>query len=114
MTDVEVQIKGLKEMQQKLDGKFLLQPEVESRIRDKFIERVERRRKTVGFQRNPLQSERMPLSDGKPLAAITTPLNSPRTSGKSWREFVFSLVKGTFMERQINAAMKEIRARWSS
>lgn len=111
----EVKVKGLSELEKKLDSKFLLQPEVELRLRDKLVERIRRPRRKAGFQRNPLGVATAPLAgDGSVLATIGTPLNHPRRSGGAWLRFVMGLMRGSFMSRQLATAVKEINARWSS
>ena len=108
------QIKGLKELERKLDGKFLIQPEMEH-VRDALVTRIGRRRKTRGFRNNPLAVTVSPLLSGSStIAQVGTPLNAPRTTGSAWKKFVASLVNGSFMRRQLNSAAKKIAARWAS
>jgi len=112
---VTLTVRGLKELERKLGYRFLVGPEMEH-VRDRLLERINRRRKTLGFQRNPLSLEARPLAADTSgiIAQVTTTLHLPRRTGGAWLRFVFSLVKGSFMRRQLAAAARGIEQRWGS
>lgn len=77
MPSLEVQVVGLKELQKKLDGKFLVQPEMVG-VLDTVTRRAQRPTKGLGYKMNPLSVSRpAPLS-----RAIVTPLAHRRSSPK--------------------------------
>lgn len=118
MVELTVRVTGLKELQKKLDGKFLIAPELET-VRDKLIERINRPRRkrnvSSGFANNPLAIQKYAMAMGnRPIARVTTTLNPPRTKGTSWLRFVYSLARGAFLRNQMNAAVRRIQTRWNS
>lgn len=114
--NVTVRVKGLEEVQRKLDGRFLVQPEFDH-IADALAKRIGRPRKTKGFINNPLDIAVRPMpvgAEGVTLATIGSPLNRPRTKGTSWLRFIYGLARGSFMSRQVASAVKKINERWAS
>lgn len=111
---ITVRVKGLAELLPKLEGKFLITPEFEH-VRERLMERINRRRKGAGYRNNPLDLQRMPIgASGGVIGVVGTPLNAPRVTGSAWKRFVYGLVRGGFLRNQMNAAAKRIAARWGS
>ena len=133
-----VGIVGLKELERKLDGKFLIQPEVESAL-DTVAQRGKRGGKGQGAKVNPIALRGAPLtriltspirSPGNRIEAIPSfgrgagrrknPRFNPRSKGTSWiRKNVGAAgygagILGATARNALAKAAKKIAARWAS
>jgi len=77
---VEVKVAGLAKLERFLDGKLILQPEIEPAL-DSVAKRWLRKGKGLGEQRNTLSVAAEPLS-----RSLSTTLRAPRTTGGSRRQ----------------------------
>ncbi len=132
--DVTVRIVGLEELKKKLDGKLLVQPEMQDAVktitdrialRDRNIlksglqgrSRFERAsasasrgRKGLGIANNPLAVSMSALGTA---SEITSPLNWPRTTGSSWTKKNIGIFK-SMVPNVIRKAIKGIESRWAA
>ncbi len=108
MAVVTVKIDGLKELEKKLDGKFLVQPEIEPAL-DSGANRAMRGGKGIGAQRNTISVAAQPLS-----RTIASTLNAPRVKGTSWRMSNLRRFLPPVIRNALNKAARNIRVRWAS
>lgn len=104
----EVKVKGLNELEKKLDIEFLVQPEIDD-ARDTIVDRVERRPgKGLGAKKNQLSADTRPLG-----ATVTSTLNYPRTTGTAWGRKNEAIIK-SMAGRVLSKAVGRIEQRWTS
>lgn len=118
-----VRIEGLAELQHKLDGDFLLQPEIEAAL-DTVAKRGQRGGSGLGARMNPIAVEAQDLRRtlitplaGRRLAG--EPFN-PRTKGTAWLKKNIGAggygagTLGSVARNALKSAAKKIAARWAS
>ena len=76
---ITVRIEGLKELEKKLDGKFLVQPEIEGAL-DTVAKRGQRGGRGLGAQRNPIG-----VGQGRLTRVLTSGTHHPRQKGTAWK-----------------------------
>lgn len=132
--DVTVRVVGLEALKKKLDGKLLIQPELQDAIktivdrialRDRYVlrsgamgrsrfERAQRSaargRKGLGIVNNPLAVSISALGTS---AEIASPTNWPRTTGASWTKKNIGIFKA-MVPNVIRKAIQRIEARWAA
>lgn len=82
--DIKVNIKGLPELERKLDGDFLVHPAVDEavqKIMDRPL-RVRKRGQGAGIRNNALSATREGLS-----ARVQSTLRHPRRTGAAWTRY---------------------------
>ncbi|MGE0057006.1 MAG: hypothetical protein AB7P33_09845 [Dehalococcoidia bacterium] len=104
---VEVQIKGLKELEAKLGGSVLYEDETEAGL-DTIEKRMLRGGKGLGAKRNTVSSERLVLS-----RRVQSTDNWPRVTGRSWRDKQVALFKA-MSPRVARSIIKKINQRWAA
>ncbi len=107
MNDRTIKVRGLNELQQKLDMKFLVQPEMGPAV-ETFSKRIQRGGKGLGAKRNPIAATLHPFG-----ADLETPLSNPRNTGNEWtrknRDIVYRMGPRVF-----GKMVKRIEERWAA
>lgn len=106
--DLTIRILGLEELKKKLNGAFLVQPEIGPAL-DTVAKRGARGGKGLGAQNNPIGVSAQPLS-----RVLSTPLNFPRTRGTSWLAANLRRFLPAVARNALNKAARGITARWAS
>lgn len=78
MTTREIRVRGLNEVEQKLDEAYLLQPELDAAL-ETFAKRMQRGGKGLGARRNTVSANVQSFG-----AEAVSSLNNPRTTGGAW------------------------------
>jgi len=107
MVNITVRVVGLKELERKLDGKLLVQPEIEEGL-DTINARFMRGGKGLGVRRNVLNSQRAVLS-----RRVSSTRVWPRTRGTAWKSKNIGAFRG-MAARVIQKIVRGIRARWTA
>lgn len=102
-----VTVKGLAEIEAKLNASVLLDPRLQE-ITTTFVDRLLRPSKGLGARNNTLSPEMRELG-----ATIRSTLNWPRTTGAAMHRKQEGIVKG-MAPRVIGKAISDIEARWAS
>lgn len=105
--EVSVQVKGLRELEEKLGGSVLWEEETEAGL-DTLSARFMRGGKGLGAQRNVVSSERMLMS-----RRVHSTTEWPRITGRSWRDKQIAIFK-QMGPRVIRSIIKKINARWAA
>lgn len=103
----EIKVLGLAELEKKLDGDFLVQPEIDDAFAS-FGKRMERGGKGLGAQRNTIAIQQSALA----VSARTT-LNSPRMTGASWSRKNIAIIKA-MASSVFRKAAERMKARFDS
>jgi hypothetical protein len=103
-----VTIKGLAELQKKLDFDVLASPYLQYALTT-FQQRIDRvpKKAGLGMQRNTLMSEAKPLS-----LTTTSTLKYPRTKGTSWGKTMYAALNA-MAPRVMNKVVQRIEAAWA-
>lgn len=120
MSEITLQVYGLKELQAKLSPE-LYEEAVEEQL-DTFTKRFMRRSKGKAAKANVLSLERVTMSRRvtTPLAerwvprAPVTAQNNPRTSGRTWREYITYAAFPSMAKYAANAIKKKMIAKWKA
>jgi len=105
---VTVKILGLKELEQKLDGSFLVQPEIEPAL-DSVANRGKRGGKGLGAKRNPITVRESALTRD-----LISSLHNPRQTGRTWRDSNIRRFLPPVARNALNKAAKNIMARFGA
>lgn len=100
-----IAVKGLGRIAKLLNVEILAQPEFDDALKT-FKQRIERKSKGLGAQRNTLMSETQPLS-----VRTESTLVWPRTVGTAWTKKLHAAI-GAMAPNVINKAIQRIEARW--
>lgn len=101
----EIRVVGLEDLERKLDGKFLVQPEIADAM-ETFGKRMQRGGKGLGAQRNTIAIQREALG----VRAQTT-LNNPRQTGMTWARKNIAIIKA-MANSVFRKAAERMRARF--
>jgi len=107
MTARTIKVKGLNELNQKLDMDFLVQPEMDAAL-ESFEKRLLRQGKGLGAQRNEIAAERRTMG-----ATARSTLVYPRTKGTSWGRKNEAIMK-SMAPRVFAKMVRKIEERWAS
>lgn len=104
--DFDIQIRGLDEIEKRMDIEVLAQPEFDLAL-ETFRKRIERRprRAGPGITRNTLMSQTKPLT-----VTTTSTLHYPRTTGYSWGRTMYAALHA-MAPRVVSKAVRRIEAR---
>jgi hypothetical protein len=107
---VTVRVKGLPELQRKLDAPFLIHPAIDEAV-EKIMDRplrVRKSRQGKGIQNNTLRGQRRDLS-----GTVTSTTRHPRRTGAAWVRYNYAAVS-KMAPNQLRAAARRIEATWAS
>ena len=107
MASINVTVKGLKEVERKLDTSFLLTPNINA-VRDSVVKRIQRQGKGMGGKAITLAADVYDRG-----ARITTTLNKPRQTGSSWQRYNQQHA-GAVARNSANKQVREIEKQWAS
>lgn len=119
---VTVSVRGLKELEKKLDGKVLYTPELEAGM-DTIRDRMLRGGKGRGVKNNTLTTQRgvltrrivsttRDLSDKEQFNRYSPRFN-PRVTGSAWRSKQVGIFNG-MVSRVVRKVVQRINSRWAA
>lgn len=107
MAAIQIRVKGLDEIERKLDTRVLLDPAIEE-AKETIVDRIVKRPgRGMGAQNNQLSANMRPLG-----ATIVSTLNRPRQTGRAWQDKNQSIVKG-MAPNVIRKKIQRIEAAWA-
>lgn len=117
MTDFNVSLRGLPEIQAKLGYDTLLEPEMEEAVETIFARplRVRKKNQGLGLKNNTVAVSRSPVAEtSSPLAGqASSTLIWPRRTGAAWLRYNIAAVR-KMAPNVFRAAIRKIEARWAS